>query len=353
MLRAPVPRFPGRIVVPDARDLNCRSRIYYCVRRIDSAGTAMKNPAGLDLLHSFLVVADELNFRRSAERLNLDQSALTRRIQKLEQSVGFRLLERTTREVMLTAAGRRFYEDNVPLLRRYAESVEAARGISEGRTGMVRVAYMAFAATELMPHAVARFGRLHPQIDINLRYIRTQGQKLALANDEIDVGYMIGPFDHSDYHTVRLAVDPLYLVAPRNHELMRRDSLRPIDLKDAEFILGDMSEWGEYRWRLSDLFQSNGVAPRIRLEASNTLALIGLVAAGLGVTIYPESLIGILGPEVETRRIEHPDFRSETVLVWKRINRAGPTQRFIEVATKIRPHDQALESLAGTADRDV
>ena len=295
----------------------------------------MKNPAGLDLLHSFLVVADELNFRRSAERLNLDQSALTRRIQKLEQCVGFRLLERTTREVTLTAAGKRFHEANVPLLQRYAESIETARGISEGRTGMVRVAYMAFAATELMPCAVACFGRLHPQLELKLRYIRTQGQKLALATDEIDVGYMIGPFDHSDYHAVRLASDPLYLVAPRGHELMRRENLRPIDLKDADLILGDMSEWGEYRWRLADLFQSNGVAPRIRLEASNTLALIGLVAAGLGVTIYPESLIGQLGPNVEVRRIEHPDFHSETVLAWKRINRSGPTQRFIEVATSL------------------
>ena len=65
----------------------------------------MDSPAGLDLVHSFLVVADELNFRRSAERLHIDQSALTRRIQKLEHAVGFRLLERTTREVMLTAAG--------------------------------------------------------------------------------------------------------------------------------------------------------------------------------------------------------------------------------------------------------
>ena len=126
---------------------------------------------------------------------------------------------------------------------------------------------------------------------------------------------------------------------------MRRESLRPTDLKDAEFILGDMSEWGEYRWRLADLFRSNGVAPRIRLEASNTLALIGLVAAGLGVTIYPESLIGLLGPNVEVRPIEHPDFHSETVLAWKRIDRSGPTRRFVEVATKSPATYQAAREL--------
>lgn len=297
----------------------------------------MDNPAGLDLVHSFLVVADELNFRRSAERLHLDQSALTRRIQKLEQTVGFRLLERTTRDVMLTAAGRRFYEDNVPLLMSYAESIATARAISEGRTGTVRVAYMAFAATELMPRAVARFGQLHPQIEVKLRYIRTQGQKLALANNEVDIGYMIGPFVHTEYHAVLLASDPLYLVGPRNHALMRQAGVRLADLAGADLILGDMAEWGEFRWRLADLFHSNGIPLRVRLEASNTLALIGLVAAGLGVTIYPESLIGFLGRNVEVRPIHHPDFRSETVLVWKRTNRSGPTQRFIEIATKLPP----------------
>jgi DNA-binding transcriptional LysR family regulator len=294
------------------------------------------SPAGLDLVHSFLVVADELNFRRSAERLHLDQSALSRRIQKLEHSIGVRLLERTTREVMLTAAGRRFYEDNLPLLERYAESVATARAISEGRTGTVRVAYMAFAATELMPRAVARFGQLHPQIEVKLRYIRTQGQKLALANDEIDVGYMIGPFVHSEYHSVLLASDPLYLVAPLNHALMSQSVVRAADLAGLDLILGDMSEWGEFRWRLADLLHSNGLPLRVRLEASNTLALIGLVAAGLGVTIYPESLVGFLGRTVEVRPIQHPDFFSETVLVWKRTNRSGPTRRFVEVATKLR-----------------
>ena len=217
------------------------------------------------------------------------------------------------------------------------DSIATARGISEGRTGTVRVAYMAFAATELMPRTVARFGQLHPQIEVKLRYIRTQGQKLALANDEIDIGYMIGPFVHTEYHAVLLASDPLYLVGPRNHELVRRASVRPADLAGADLILGDMAEWGEFRWRLADLFHTNGIPLRVRLEASNTLALIGLVAAGLGVTIYPESLIGFLGRNVEVRPIQHPDFRSETVLVWKRTNRSGPTRRFIEVATKLAP----------------
>ena len=288
--------------------------------------------AGLDLVQSFLVVAEELNFRRSAERLAVDQSALTRRIQKLEHMLGFRLLDRTTRDVRLTEAGQSFYRDNAHLLTRYAETVASARRIAEGKAGLLRVAYMAFAATELMPRTVAGFRAAHPHVDVSLQYIRTQGQKLALANGEVDLGFMIGPFDHPDFDSLLLSSEMLYAVTPLRHPLLRKSSLVPQDLRDTPIILGDLREWAEFRWRLDDLFHAEGVALDVRLEASNTLALIGLVAAGLGVTIYPESLIGYLGRNVAVRPIGHPAFRSRTVLVWRRANRTPQLRAFVGIA---------------------
>lgn len=297
----------------------------------------MKNLPGLENVQTFLALAQELNFRRTAERLALDQSALTRRIQKLEQALGFRLLERTTREVSLTQAGQRFYQDNAHLMAQYDAAVEAARRIAEGKSGLLRVAYMAFAATELVPSAVARFRRAHPHIDVQIQYIRTQGQKIALANDEVDIGYMIGPFDHSEYHSLTLTSEPLYVVTPRNHPLLLRPAVRPEDLADQDLILGDMREWEEYRWRLNDMFSAEGIALRVAMEASNTLAQLGLVAAGLGVTIYPESLIGFLGRNVEVRQIMDPRFRIRTILVWKRTNRSPQVQAFVKLAKAVAP----------------
>jgi DNA-binding transcriptional LysR family regulator len=296
----------------------------------------MEAEGGLELTQSFVVVAEELNFRRSAERLNIDQSALTRRIQKLEHILGFALFERTTREVSLTPAGRTFYEENAKLLQGYARAVGAARLVAEGKTGILRLAYMAFAATELMPHAVSHYRRLYPHVEMNLRYMRTQGQKVALAQDEVDIGYMIGPFDHADFQSLRLAADPLYVVTPLNHRLARLREISPTDLAGEDLILGDMIEWEAYRWRLNDMFSAEGIAMNVRLEASNTLALLGLVAAGLGVTIYPKSLIGFLGRNVEVRPIDHSAFRIQTVLVWKRTNRSKTVRSFVEV-TKKRP----------------
>lgn len=297
----------------------------------------MNTDIGFDLIRSFVIVAQELNFRRSAERLNLDQSALTRRIQKLEQILGIRLLERTTREVALTPAGQSYYRDNALLIARHEESIQTARRVAQGKEGNLRIGYMAFAATELMPQAVARFQRVAPEIHVSLRYISTQAQKLALAHDEIDIGYLIGPFEHHDFHSVLLASELLYVVTPKNHEILRKYTISPKDLAGQRLILGDPRDWEEYRWRLTEMFSAEGVTLDVGIEASTTLALIGLVAAGMGITIYPESLIGFLGKNVETRPIIHPNFRSRTVLAWKRSNRSEQVRRFVEGAKALPP----------------
>jgi len=289
---------------------------------------------GLELTHSFLAVAQELNFKRASERLNIDQSALTRRIQKLEQGLGFALFERTTRQVFLSPAGQSFLSSSAELLQGYTQAVQDARRIAEGKNGVLRIAYMAFAAIGLMPDAVSRYRTLHPEVDLSLRYIRTQGQKLALSRHEIDVGYMIGPFEHSDFYSRTVAKDPLCVVMPREHPLMRQTKIRPADLAGQDFVLGDMIEWEAYRRQLVDIFAAKGVVMNVRLEASNTMALLGLVSAGLGITIYPQRLTNLLGNSLVARPIVDAAFGVETVLVWNRSNSSKFVRSFVDVATR-------------------
>ena len=294
----------------------------------------MKSLPETALLRSFLVVAQELSFRRASDRLALDQSALSRRIQKLEGELGYALFERSTREVALTAAGVSLYRGITQNLNDCMRSIDEARRVAEGLTGRIRIGYMAFAATELMPQAVARFKSQHPDVLVEMRYIRTQAQKVAIANDEIDIGLMIGPYDNPDCHSITLAEDQLYVVTPRGHALMKETEIAPSDIMRHPVILGDLIEWGEYRYRLEDTFVQLGLTLKPALEASNTLALIGLVAAGLGVTIYPESLIGFLGNSVEVRPIHHPLFRNRTVMVWKRTNHTRAVTNFVALAKR-------------------
>jgi DNA-binding transcriptional LysR family regulator len=287
--------------------------------------------AGLDLTQSFLILAEELNFRRTAQRLAIDQSALTRRIQRLEQYLGFALFERTTREVSLTPAGRAFYDANQGLLLGFASSVRTARRVAEGKAGVLRIGYMAFAALDVMQGAVARFRAAAPHVDVGLTYMRTQGQKLALGEGLIDLGYMIGPFDHGEFHSLQVTSDPLSVVMRADHPLAARRSIRPEDLAGEPLVLGDMAEWEAYRWRLDEMFDAAGVMPTVALEAPSTMALIGLVKAGVGVTIYPARLSQILGPALAIRPLSGKRFRIVTILVWKRTNRSESLRSFVAI----------------------
>jgi len=116
--------------------------------------------------------------------------------------------------------------ENADLISQVYTTDDIKTAKAEGKTGILRLAYMAIAATELMPHAVSHYRRLYPHVEMNLRYMRTQGQKVALAQDEVDIGYMIGPFDHDDFHSHKLAADPLYVVTPLNHRLARLHAKR-------------------------------------------------------------------------------------------------------------------------------
>ncbi|MCB1498920.1 MAG: LysR family transcriptional regulator [Bauldia sp.] len=292
----------------------------------------MDGSAGLDLTQSFLVLAEELNFRRTAERLAIDQSALSRRIQRLERLLGFALFERTTREVSLTPAGRSFYDANAGLVLGFAASVNAARRVAEGKTGVLRIGYMAFAALDLMPEAVVRFRAEAPDVGIRLTYMRTQGQKLALAEGQIDLGYMIGPFEHGEFHSLAVASDPLCVVTPAGHPLAARQRIEVADLANVPLVLGDMAEWEAYRWRLDEMFGAGGIRPAIALEASSTMALLGLVKAGLGVTIYPSRIAALVGPALAVRPIADPRFAIATILVWRRNNRTESTRGFVAIA---------------------
>ena len=295
----------------------------------------MKVPSGLELVQSFEIVAEELSFRRSAERMNIDQSALSRRIRKLEDLLGFSLFERTTRDVSLTPAGQAFHQRNSRLLKSYSSSVDTARLVAEGKTGRLRICYMTFAARTIMPQTVALYKQQYPYVDVSMLHMPTQPQKVALANDEIDVGYLLGPFDHSEYRSIQLKRDPLCVVMPTGHPLAAKSEITPADLAGVDLVLGDMSEF--LRQRLDELFSRQGVQLKTCMETLATHTMIGLVNAGVGATILPESIHDVLGSRVELRPIAHPDFFVPMLLVWRTSNRTKALLNYVEVAKSLYP----------------
>ena len=272
----------------------------------------------LDQLASFLAVAEEMNFRRAAQRLSIDQSALSRRIKALEERVGFALFLRNTHGVRMTEAGADFHEANLDLLGRLDAATDRARRVAQGASGRLRIGYMTFAAADLLPRAVRAFRAAHPRVAIELDYQPTLSQKLSLARGEIDLGLMLGPLEHADFATLALSAEPLAAVMAETDPLAARPALTLAELAAAPMILGHPASWDFFRARLDEIFALGGQRPKVAFEAPDLTGILGLVRAGLGVTVLPGGLRPFCPQGVAMRPLTDPEARIATLAAWRR-----------------------------------
>jgi DNA-binding transcriptional LysR family regulator len=296
----------------------------------------MRHLPELDDIQAFVAVAEERSFRRAARRLHLDQSAVSRRVQALERRVGTPLLLRTTRTVALTPAGEAFFAENRDLLRMLDRAVQAARRAAEGERGRLSIGYMSFAATGAMPRAVRAFRARHPEVGVALTYMDTQAQQSALARGVLDLGFLIGPVAAEGFSTLPVAEEPLVALLPARHRLARRREAPGLrELAAAGLILGDAAEWDSFRALLAGAFAGRGLALAPVLEPTTAPGIFGLVAAGLGVSLYPRGapMLGLAG--IVTRPITDPPPPIRTMLAWH--GTPGPAaQRFIAACAGTR-----------------
>lgn len=288
-------------------------------------------------IEAFNVVAVELSFRRAAERLAIDQSALSRRIRQLEELLGYQLIRRTTREVSLTAAGEVFHERTRLMSNEIAKAVRAAEVAAEGKSGSLRIGYMSFAAMEVMPRIVREFTARYPDIDLELQYLRTQGQKIELARNNLDVGFMLGPFSHPQFEARQLVMEPPVAILSSEHRLATRSSLTLADIAAYPLVLGNTAEWDSYRLIVDDMFSREGLTISVSYEASNALGILGLVASGLGISIYSQGIVKFQPRTIMTKRIIDCHDRISTLLTWNRAYKTPALMNFVEVAEELYP----------------
>jgi LysR family transcriptional regulator, benzoate and cis,cis-muconate-responsive activator of ben and cat genes len=299
-------------------------------------------------LQAFMAIAEELSFRRAAERVFIDQSALSRRMQNLEESLGFQLIFRTTREVMLTEAGRVFYEEIAPAMSRLARAGDVARVAAEGKTGRLRVAYMSFAATEVMPETVKAYSASYPDIAFELRYLRTQEQKLALSRGEVDVGFMLGPFQNPQFEHITVARERLLALIPVDHHLSARPHVTLAELAECRMVLGGHDQWDFFRRLLDEIFHSSGLTLKVAYEPSNTMGILGLVGGGLGVSIYADGLRLLQPQRVVFKPIIDCSTEIETLLCWNRAHQPPALRNFVKTAADMQKATASARMHTGT-----
>ncbi len=235
---------------------------------------------------AFIAVAEELNFHRAAEKLGTVQPALSRLIGNLERDMKVKLLERTTRHVALTEPGKIFLAEARGLVSQLASAVRNAQSACMGTVGTLTLAYMDFAVHKLLPDLLSAVSKGSPNIRINLTYMSTAEQKLALMDGKVDVGIMIGQMSNPFVDSIRLADLVLVVALSEKHVLNSKKTVAFHDIVREPVLIGSESDWSAFRDILFRLYAQEGASPAIAAEASSAAALMGLAAKGMGITFY-------------------------------------------------------------------
>jgi DNA-binding transcriptional LysR family regulator len=236
----------------------------------------------------FLAVAEEQNLHRAAERLNIAQSALSRRISDLERELGDTILfERQARGVAITEAGRVLAEDVRRILLDIEEAGRRVQRVARGDLGTLRIAFSeAMVRRPLLPAALRRYRADYPEVDLRALPLTSDAQRTRLRGGEVDIGFVIEEAgDAEDFATMRVGMDKFVLVVPADHPLAERPTVGLRDLAEEPLILPARNVSPRLFGRMMGLFDTRGISPRIAVEVTAVDIAYGLVAAGMGLAI--------------------------------------------------------------------
>ncbi|WP_222437564.1 LysR family transcriptional regulator [Quadrisphaera oryzae] len=243
------------------------------------------------LLRSFVVLAEEQHFGRAAARLHVAQPALSQQLKSLEQQVGARLLDRSTRRVELTDAGRLLRERALQLLADLDRTTADLALVAAGRAGRVRIGFVGTATYALLPSVARRVREELPGVELELR-----GELLApalldaVAADDLDLAVLrpSGP-PPAGLVVEELRREPLVVALPTGHRLAGRDAVALADLAGEVLVAHPSGRRSMLQPLVLDACRAAGVEPEV-IEVGETGTLVALVAAGLGFGLVPDAV---------------------------------------------------------------
>jgi DNA-binding transcriptional LysR family regulator len=240
------------------------------------------------LWRSFTVVAEELHYGRAADRLHITQPALSRQIRDLERALGVTLFDRTSRRVALSQAGQAVLGQARRALTESDRAIRLARLAAHGDLGELTIAVLPAVALALLPAIIRTYRDTHRSIDVTISESFDDEQLTALAAGRVDAGFLRAAQAPPGIRLQTLLTEPVVAALPADHRLARHDRIALSELAGEPFVF-----FPRHRSVLAyDEFiascRAAGFSPAIVQEASG-LSALGLVAAGLGVTIVAAS----------------------------------------------------------------
>ncbi|MFT5568320.1 MAG: DNA-binding transcriptional LysR family regulator [Cyclobacteriaceae bacterium] len=266
----------------------------------------------------FLMVAEELSFRKAAEKLHIAQPGLSRQIQQLESELQVALFSRANRKVTLTPAGIFLRKELTAVFHQFNRINDQTLLIHEGKKGELKIGYVGSAMHSELPNLLGKLKEKEPLIDISLLELSNQQQLDWLLTDQIDLGFVRLQHTPPEIHQKIVLKDEFVIVLPSNHALNTVNFKNISQLKDEPFILFSSDYSPMYYDKIIGICEREGFSPHIKYKSVQAYTIFKLVEQGLGVSIIPSKLQ--TGYDLSVKFLRIPDIPEVTSLsvVWKK-----------------------------------
>ena len=281
----------------------------------------------------FVAVAEEKHFGRAAVRLHMTQPPLSQTIQALEEMLGTALFARTKRSVALTPAGLALLPEAQRILQQAGALPDLARRAASGASGLLSLSFISTADYSILPPLLQQFRARYPQVQIDLREATTDVQLEDLMQGKIDAGLLLPPLPDKamavlDYHPV--LSEPLVAAIPAG--IVRgKNALALKALRELPLIIFPRRISPAFHDTILSCFRDAGVTPHIGQEAIQMQTIVGLVSAGMGMALVPQSVSNLQRPGVDYRALTGKVPLIETGLAWRRDSASPVLRAFLDM----------------------
>jgi DNA-binding transcriptional LysR family regulator len=277
-------------------------------------------------MRSFVAVAKLGSFTRAAAFLHVSQPTLTVQIRRLEEALQLKLFDRNPRAVNLTRVGR----DLLPSFERTLQDLDSVlldvKNVSTAQLGVVRIAALPSFAASILPDAILQFRTKNPGASFAVRDVIANALLGLVRSDEVDLGLTGGNVDYPDIEVLFRASDEIRVIFPEGHPIGKFSRITAERL--AQFPIVMLDSRTSVRAVTDHAFRSAKLMPTPITETTQMMTALGMVRAGIGITLLPSSAREIaVEPTLRTRRISDPNFSRQVSLIKKKHRTLPPLSK--------------------------
>ncbi|EAS19131.1 transcriptional regulator, LysR family [Flavobacteria bacterium BBFL7] len=278
----------------------------------------------------FLVLAKELHFWNTAEKVFISQSSLSRQIQALEDELQIQLFERDKRNVKLTNAGKFLQEQWIEKINEFDQIIRQAKKIDDGKAGTISITYPGSITYDFLPKFLEVLNNNIPELKLELTEPTDENHEKLLLSFETDIAFSRDKIKNANIDSLKLYSEPICLVVPKNHRFLKNNIA---EIENEKFIISGLHQTTFFASLLRTWFSKNRIEPKIIIESDFGGMILNLVSKGLGISILPLSFKSALIENIEFIELEET---IDLYINWRQNELNNAIKKVIELAEGIR-----------------